>query len=242
MFWNDAVGRPIWLAALLGAGFGAAAEIVTGVLGDAVSSGPIVTMLVPAAVGLVAALVIRSGWGAVGVAIGIIVAAQAVASLAIAASPSTTDVVLGIVSALLGYGVGVGVAQQQAMPGFRPPAPADLDRVEADVRLQLRTIDPMAPGSFERATVLLRKINEQAANYGPWMGPRPTGGDIGPPIGLLDLQAELVETARVAALAAGARRVIITSTGMGGGIDVQAIFGDPIAQEESLAIPAQDID
>jgi len=154
----------------------------------------------------------------------------------------TMDLVLGIVSGLLGYAVGYGVAQQNAMPDFRPPAPADLARVEADLRTQLRSIDPQTPGSFERATVLLRRVNEQASNYGPWMDPRPAGADLGPPVGLLDLQAELLETARVAALAAGARRVVITSSVTGGGIDVQAIFGDPISPEERMPVPTSDVD
>ena len=242
MFWNDEIRRPIWLAVLLGAAFGAGGQVVTSALGDAVSAGPVVTMLVPAAVGLVAALVIRSGWGAVGLAIGIIIAAQVSIAMAFAVMPGTTDMVLGLVSALLGYGVGFGVSQQNTMPDFRPPEPADIARVEADVRQQLRSIDPQAPGSFERATVLLRKVNEQASSYGPWMGPRPAGGDIGAPVGLLDLQAELIETARLAAVAAGARRVIITSTGVGGGVDIQAIFGDPISPDEPLPAPTFDVE
>ena len=54
------------------------------------------------------------------------------------------------------------------------------------------------------------------------------------PTELLRIQAELVEAARISALAAGARRVTITASGMGGGIDVQAVFGDPIAAGEVL--------
>ena len=53
----------------------------------------------------------------------------------------------------------------------------------------------------------------------------------GPPASLLELQAELAETARVAALAAGARRVIVT---MSEGFHVEAIFGEAVGPEEDL--------
>lgn len=238
MGWNDG-RRPLWLGVLLGFGFGVAGQLVVAALLAELDDGPIVTMLVPAAVGLAAALVTRSGWGVVGLVVGMVVTAQATTVVAIGRSPETTELVLGIVSAMLGYGTGYGVTQQSPLDDLKPPAPADIARLEQEVRVQLRSIDPQAPGSFERATVLLRKVNEQASSYGPWMGPRPAG-DVGPPVGLLDLQAELVEVARVAALAAGARRVIITSSGMGGGIDVQAIFGDPISPEEPIPAPAAD--
>jgi hypothetical protein len=237
VLWNDEIRRPIWLAALLGAGFGVAIQVVVEALRGTLVEGPVLTMLVPGAIGLLAAVVIRSGWGAVGLVVGIVVASQVGSSLRLITAPGTMDLVLALVSALLGYGTGFAVTQRDVMADFKPPAPADLARVESEVRLQLRSIDPDAPGAFERATVLLRKVNEQANTYGPWMGPVPAGGEIGPPIGLLDLQAELVETARLAAIAAGARRVIITSNGMGGGIDVQAIFGDPISPDEPLPPP-----
>jgi hypothetical protein len=67
-----------------------------------------------------------------------------------------------------------------------------------------------------------------------WAGTRPSDAPAGPPPALVELQAELIETARVAAIAAGARRVTITSSGMGGGVDVQAVFGDPIGVDEPL--------
>jgi hypothetical protein len=118
-----------------------------------------------------------------------------------------------------------------------------LSRFEADARGQLRGIDPEAPGAFERATVLLRRVNEQVGMASTWMygGGKPPS-DPAPPPGLLDVQAELVETARIAAIKAGARRVTITSSGMGGGIDVQAVFGDPITADEDLPPPALDVD
>jgi hypothetical protein len=233
--------RPIWLSTLLGAAFGAAAQVLVVSLGQAGVAGPVVTLLLPAIVGFVAAAVVRSGWGAVGLAVGLILAAQAAVAVG-ATVPAIMDLVLTLVSALLGYAAGYGFRQQAGMQDFRPPAPADAARVESDVRRQLRSIDPNAAGAFERATVLLRKVNEQTGMYGMWSGPKSANEEIGPPVGLLDLQAELVETARVAALAAGARRVTITSSGMGGGIDVQAVFGDPIGSDEVLPPTMLDVD
>jgi hypothetical protein len=134
----------------------------------------------------------------------------------------------------MGYATGYALIQQSNPMEFMPrPAAADVARIEADIRGQLRSIDPQAPGAFERATVLLRAIGEHTAGYGPWMGPRPANEPIGPPAGLLELQAELVETARVAALAAGARRVVISSGGMGGGSTSRrysAIRSDPTSR------------
>jgi hypothetical protein len=234
--------RPIWLSALLGAAFGGAAQLLVVALGEASVAGPLATLLLPAIVGFVAAVVVRAGWGAAGLAVGAILAAQVAAPAITATVPPILDLVLSLVSSLLGYAVGFGWIQQAAMPDFRPPPLADIARVEADVRLQLRSIDPSAPGAFERATVLLRKVNEQTGMYGMWSGPKPANEPIGPPSGLLELQAELVETARLAAIAAGARRVTITSSGIGGGIDIQAVFGDPIGPDEPLPSATHDVD
>jgi len=148
--------RPIWLSALLGAAFGAAAQLLVVALGEASVAGPLVTLLLPGVVGFVAAVVVRTGWGAAGLAVGAILAAQVAAPAIAATVPPILDLVLSLVSSLLGYAVGFGWIQQAAMPDFRPPPLADIARVEADVRLQLRSIDPSAPGAFERATVLLR--------------------------------------------------------------------------------------
>jgi hypothetical protein len=71
---------------------------------------------------------------------------------------------------------------------------------------------------------------------------RSLGPQSGPPASLLELQAELAETARVAALQAGARRVIISAGGMGDGIHVQAVFGDPLGPNEDLPPAPSDVD
>ena len=78
--------------------------------------------------------------------------------------------------------------------------------------------------------------------YSMWSGSPSAGPQSGPPGSLLELQAELAETARVAALNAGARRVTITAGGMGDGIHVQAVFGDPIAGNEDLPPDSSDVD
>ena len=230
----------------MGAGFGVAGQLLIagGLAASAGWTGPVVTLLAPAAVAMLAALVIRAGWGATGFAIGQVVAAQ-VGPLLMPSivMPQTIDLVLSLAAGLVGYAVGAGILLAPSMPDFQPPSPVDLSRFEADARGQLRGIDPEAPGAFERATVLLRRVNEQVGMASTWMygGGKPPA-DPGPSPGLLEVQAELVETARIAAIKAGARRVTITSSGMGGGIDVQAVFGDPIAADEDLPSTSIDVD
>jgi len=240
------IERPGWLNFLIGLGIGAAGQllITVGLMQMAGWSGPVLTLLAPALVGINAAIVARNGSGAVGMAVGLVATNQVLPLVDPAfTTPPTIDLVVSLAAAAVGYAVGFGFMQTRAMPDFmRPPAPADLARVEAETRTMLRGIDPTAPGAFERATVLLRKVNEQVGMHSMWAGPRPTGAEQSPPSGLLELQAELIETARVAALNAGARRVTITSTGMGGGIDVQAVFGDAIAPDEDLPSTSLDVD
>ena len=237
MWSYDLSQRPPWLGALIGLGVGAAGQLLISVamVSGAGWSGPVVTILAPAVVGLIAALIVRGGWGLPGVAVGMIVVSQLLPSLAPDLEVvATIDLVVALASAMLGYGTGFAIVQQSNPFEFRPPQSADLARAESEARAQLRGIDPQAPGAFERATVLLRAVNEQVSSASMWAGPRPTGETASAPTGLLDLQAELVETARIAAIASGARRVTITSSGMGGGIDVQAVFGDPIGPGERL--------
>ena len=239
--------RPLWLDALIGLGIGGGRPTAdlrrTG--RGAGWDGPVVTILAPTAVGH------RGGDGR---SVGLGSARddrrdgrhptgppQSVDPAFTV--PATLDLVVSLGAGLFGYGIGWAIVQQASVPYMmRPPAAADLARVEAETRTQLRGIDPQAPGSFEKATVLLRAVNEQVSSYSMWGGPRPTGEASVASTGLLDLQAELVETARVAAMAAGARRVTITSSGMGGGIDVQAVFGDPIGIDEQQPPTALDVD
>ncbi|HEV8697638.1 MAG TPA: hypothetical protein VGQ89_08095 [Candidatus Limnocylindrales bacterium] len=239
-------GRPVWFNVLLGAGFGAAGQLLIagGLVAGAGWSGPVVTLLAPAAVGVIAALVIRAGWGATGYVVGVLLAAQVGPLLTPAiGTPDTLDLVLTLVAGVVGYVIGAGILLAPSMPEFpAQPAPLDLARAEADARGQLRGIDPAAPGAFERATALLGKVNQQVGMYSMWSGSSSAGAQSGPPTSLLELQAELAETARVAALQAGARRVTITAGGMGDGIHVQAVFGDPLAPNEDLPPYPSDVD
>jgi hypothetical protein len=218
--------RPVWLSVLIGAGFGAAGQLLIagGLVASAGWSGPVVTLLAPAAVALVAALVIRAGWGATGYATGQVIAAQIGPSLMPSvAVPGTVDLVLSLAAGVVGYAVGAGILLAPSMPEFDRPSPIDLAKAETEARTQLRGIDPGAPGAFERATALLATVNQALGMYSLWS---PRGGDrqpSGPPASLVELQAELAETARTAALHAGARRVTIT---MADGLHVEAIFGD----------------
>lgn len=234
--------RPIWLNVLLGAAFGAAGQLLIagGLVASAGWSGPVVTLLAPAAVAVIAALVVRAGWGATGYAIGLIVAAQlGPLLLPTIATPQTVDLVLSLAAGLVGYAVGAGILLAPSMPEFTPPTPIDLARFEAEARGQLRGIDPDAPGAFERATAVLGRVNQQLSMYSPW-GPGSTDDQrSGPPASLLELQAELAETARTAALKAGARRVTIT---MSDGIHVEAVFGDASAADEAQPSGPLDVD
>ena len=171
--------RPVWLSVLMGAGFGVAGQLLIagGLVASAGWTGPVVTLLAPAAVAMLAALVIRAGWGATGFAIGQVVAAQLGPLLMPSiVMPQTIDLVLSLAAGLVGYAVGAGILLAPSMPDFQPPSPVDLSRFEADARGQLRGIDPEAPGAFERATVLLRRVNEQVGMASTWMygGGKPT--------------------------------------------------------------------
>ena len=234
--------RPIWLNVLLGAAFGAAGQILVagGLVAGAGWSGPVVTLLAPAAIAVVAALVIRAGWGATGYAIGFLLAAQLGPLLfPTITTPQTVDLVLSLAAGLVGYAVGAGILLAPSMPEFTPPTPVDLARFEAEARGQLRGIDPDAPGAFERATAVLARVNQQLSMYSPW-GPGSTDDQrSGPPASLLELRAELAETARTAAMKAGARRVTIT---MSEGIHVEAVFGDPSADDDGQPPRPLDVD
>ena len=120
--------RPVWMSVLMGAGFGAAGQLLIagGMVASAGWSGPVVTLLAPAAVAVLAALVIGAGWGATGYAIGQVVAAQLgpllLPSIAV---PSTVDLVLSLAAGLVGYTVGAGILLAPSMPDFDRPSPVD---------------------------------------------------------------------------------------------------------------------
>ena len=241
MFGATFTRRPVWLSVLMGAAFGVAGQLLIagGLVASAGWSGPVVTLLAPAAVAVVAALLIRAGWGATGYAIGQVIAAQLGPALMVSIEiPETIDLVLSLAAGLVGYAVGAGILLAPSMPDFERPSPVDLARVEDDVRSQLRGIDPQAPGAFERASAVLATVNQTMSMYSFWT-PGRDGPPSGPPASLVELQAELAETARVAALAAGARRVTIT---MADGLHVQAIFGDAVGADDDLPDRASDVD
>jgi hypothetical protein len=234
--------RPVWLSVVMGVGFGAAGQLLIagGLMATAGWSGPVVTLLAPAAVAMLAALVIRAGWGATGFAIGQVLAAQVGPLLMPAVVvPETIDLVLSLAAGLIGYAVGAGILLAPSMPDPGSAMPIDLARFESEMRGQLRGIDPDAPGAFERATVVLGRVNQQLSMYSPWGAGSSDDQRAGPSASLLELQAELAETARSAALKAGARRVTVT---MSDGLHVQAIFGDAPIDEDDLPVPTADVD
>lgn len=199
---------------------------------------PMSGLLLPGLVGAVAALSTRSGVAIIGLVVGILGGFQMAGLITPgSASADVTSMALATGAAAFGFVAIFGVRTTRGVgfvPDMKPPSPADRERATAEITSQLRAIDVAAPGSFERAIALLRQVNEQLQMFGPF-GPWQVGtteqASVRPPAGLVQLQAELVETARLSALAAGARRVTITMSGMG--LDVQAIFGDAIVGEAS---------
>lgn len=239
---DDLLGRqrPLWIDALAAFAIAVVGEllILLGVVGSAGGRSPLTDLLLPAGVGVVAGLVSRRAVSIAGLAAGIVVAFQVAPSLG--GPPAANDqvtAILAVGAAVFGHVVAFGVRQSQDISSVmpRPLSPEDRAKVAGQLGAQLRAIDPNAPGAFEQATVLLRQVNEQLQFSGP-MGSWGTGQApvADQPTELLRIQAELVEAARLSAMAAGARRVTITASGMGGGIDIQAVFGDPIAPGEPL--------
>jgi hypothetical protein len=233
--------RPLWLDVLVSFAIGVVGEllILSGIVGAAGIRSPLSDLLLPAGVGVVTGIVTKRATAIAGLAAGIVAAFQLAPSLGgPASSADQVSAVLAVGAAAFGHMAALGVRQSQevdmTMP--KPLSEEDRTRLAGQLGAQLRSIDPNAPGAFEHATVLLRQVNEQLQFMGP-MNPwtAKPGSTPEQPTELLRIQAELVEVARVSALAAGARRVTISASGMGGGIDVQAVFGDPIAPGEVLA-------
>jgi hypothetical protein len=237
---------PTWVAVAIGTGIGALGYLlIVGGLGELAGwSGPVVVLLLPAVVGIVAELVIRAGWGVAGLALGTILAAQIVPIFMTVVPPADlSELVLYLAAGTIGYTVGAGILLAPSMPDFTPPPAADIVRAEDDARRQLRAIDPDAPGAFERSTVLLRQVNDAVERHTGWQGPNPlepAGAEAA--TGLLELQAEVVEVTRLAAQRAGARQVTVSSNGVGGGIDVEAVFGDDPAADDRPARVPSDVD
>ena len=237
---------PTWVAVAIGTGIGALGYLViVGGLGYLAGwNGPIIVLLLPAVVGIVAELVIRAGWGIAGLTLGSILAAQVSPGLFGAMPPpGLTDLVLYLAAGAIGYTIGAGILLAPSMPDFTPPPSADIVKAERDARAQLRAIDPDAPGAFERATVLLRQVNQSVEEHTGWRGPNPLEPAGAEAAGaLLELQAEVVETTRLAAMRAGAKRVTVASNGVGGGIDVEAVFGEDAGQDDGPARALPDVD
>jgi hypothetical protein len=237
---------PSWVAVAMGTGIGALGYVlvVGGLAGLGGWSGPVIVLLAPALVGIIAELVIRAGWGVAGLALGTILAAQVLPLLLPDVPPvDLTELVLYLAAGTIGYTVGAGILLAPSMPDFTPPPSALIVTAERDIRRQLRALDAEAPGSFERATVLLRRVNQEVEEHASWRGPNPLEKDGAEAAGaLLELQAEVVEATRLAALRAGARRVTVSSNGYGGGIDVEAIFGEDLAPDEGPVPVVPDVD
>ena len=234
---------PTWVAVLLGAGFGAIGYLLVagGLVATAGWTGPVVILLAPALVGIVAELVIRAGWGVAGLALGAILAAQLAPLLFPVLPPvAIIDLVLYLAAGTIGYTVGAGILLAPSMPDIESPPAQDLIRIERDARSQLRAIDPASPGAFERSLVLLHRVNEEVERM-PYREHLRDAGDDAPAAALLEIQAEIVETVRLAATNAGARRVTVSSSGTGG-FDVEAVFGETGPEDDASSRPLSDVD
>lgn len=231
--------RPLWIDTLAAFAIGIVGQtlILAGLVGS-LGRSPLTDLLLPAGVGLVAGMATRRAVGIAGVVVGVVIAFQLAPSFG---GPAFTadqlPAILAVGATAFGFVIAFSIRSSGEMAAGMPKPMSSEDRARLATQFgsQLRTIDPNAPGAFEQATVLLRQVNEQLQFMGP-IGPWGVGQAAAPeqPTELLRIQAELVEAARISALAAGARRVTITASGMGGGIDVQAVFGDPIAPGEVL--------
>ena len=231
--WPD---RPVWVDLVIALLVGAVGEIllVIGFGGAGGAFEPIRGLLMPALMGSTAALVTRRGAAIVGLLVGVILGYQAAGLLG--APIAAGDLIppsLAAGAAGLGFAATFGIRTASATPAmFQPPSPLDRERMAIELSQQLRSIDPAAPGAFERSVALLRQVNEQLQMYGPfspWQAGASDAGLSKPSSELIRVQSELIEAARLSAIAAGARRVTITSNQMG--LDVQAVFGDPIVGE-----------
>ena len=136
---------PTWMAVVIGAVIGAIGYVViVGGLGELAGwRGPVVVLLLPAVVGIVAELVIRAGWGVAGLALGTILAAQVLPIFMTILPPADlAELVLYLASGTIGYTVGAGILLAPSMPDFTPPPSADIVKAERDVRAQLRSDRP----------------------------------------------------------------------------------------------------
>lgn len=238
-----ATQRSPWLDAAIAFVLGFAGEAAIAVTFSATPGAllPVPGLLLPGLVGAVAALVTRRGVAVIALVVGTVLGYQ----LAILVRPDslTADLVaVGFVAvaAALGFTALFGVRAGSDMPQpYAPPSPLDRERMAREVTAQLRSIDPAAAGSFERAVALLRQVNDQLQMYGPFSPWNVGSTDESirrAPSDLIQVQAELIEAARTSAMASGARRVTITSSQAG--VEVQAVFGDPIVGEQPPATEA----
>ncbi len=235
--------RNYWLDAAIAFAIGLAGQavITLGLEGRAGLAGPVLDLLAPAAVGAVAGVLTTRGSSAGGLAVGIILAFQVSALAGGQPVADLLKIALATAAGAIGFSVAWAANQQRQVSGFMPtpPSSADLAKLDAELSSQLRTLDPNAPGTFERASALLRQAGEQAMTISP-MGWPGAPQEPGRRSELLRIQAELVEVARLSAMASGASRVTVSTTS--GGIDIQAIWGEAPTEDTFAARQSDSVD
>lgn len=235
--------RNYWLDAAIAFALGLVGQavITLGLEGRAGLGGPVLDLLAPAAVGALAGVLTTRGSSVGGLAVGLILAFQVSALAGSQPVAELLKIALSTAAGAIGFSVAWSARQQQQASAFMPtpPSTADVAKMDAELSNQLRTLDPSAPGTFERASALLRQAGEQAMMMSPmgWPGPPQEPGRRSD---LLRIQAELVEVARLSAIASGASRVTVSTTSAG--IDIQAIWGDAPTEETFAARQPDDID
>ncbi|MCI0344290.1 MAG: hypothetical protein L0221_02440 [Chloroflexi bacterium] len=157
------LSRPAWLDALaaFAVGFAGQSIILVGLQARAGLSGPVLDLIAPGLVGALAGFVVPRGMALGTLAIGMVLAYQAGPSIG---GPPVADLVtiaLAVAAAAVGFAVAWGARLSQSAWMPRPQSSAELAKVEAELNGELRTLDPNAPGTFERASALLRQASEQ---------------------------------------------------------------------------------
>ena len=226
----EANQRNFWVDAATALAIGLVGQLLieVGLRVQAELGGPLLDLLAPALIGLTAGFVATRGSSVGALAVGIILAFQ-VAPLVAGSVADIVRIALTATAAAVGFAISSTVRQQERAIRAFQPAPADLAKLATQLDGDLRGLDPNVPGTFERASALLRQAGEQTMYMG-WAGAAP---DPNRRAELLRIQGELVEVARLAALAAGATRVTVSSTAQG--LDIQAIWGEPPTMDTSVA-------
>ena len=148
--------RPAWFDALASFAIGIVGQsvILVGLQERGGLSGPILDLIAPGLIGALAGYVLPRGVALGTLAAGMAVAFQISQVLGGPPAPDIVTIALAIGAAGVGFAVAWGVRMSQSPWMPRTPTSAELAKVEAELNGELRSLDPNAPGTFERASAL----------------------------------------------------------------------------------------